>query len=206
MGSIFGAGKAADAAKDSAKDARRFQMMMFDKSMAMLKPYIDFGQEGMSRFTNALGDLTKQFNPTMDQLEQTPGYQFALQQGLKATQNKYAAGGLGVSGAAMKGATDYAEGLAGQTYQQAFQNDLAQKSQEYNMLYNPVQLGANAAAGAAGQAMQTGTNLANIQMNRGSQLGQIYGAQGAGIDNLLGAGLGLLGGGSNSIFGKLVGL
>lgn len=198
MGSIFGAGKAADAAKDSAKDARKFQMMMFDKSMAMLQPYIDFGKEGMARFTGALDDLTKPFNPTMEELSNTPGYQFALQQGLKSTQNKYAAGGLGVSGAAMKGAAEYAEGLAGQTYQQAFQNDLASKSQRYNMLYNPVQLGANAAAGAAGQSMQVGTNLANIQMARGQQLSQIYGAEGAGIDNLLGAGIGL--------FGKFVGL
>lgn len=198
MGSVFGGNKAADAAKDSAKDARRFQMMMFDKAMAQLAPYIDFGKQGMAAFQQALPGLTKPFAPTMDELSKTPGYQFALDQGLKSTQNSYAAKGLGVSGAAMKGAADYAEGLAGQTYQNAFQNDLATKSQIYNMLYNPVQLGANAAAGAAGQAMQTGTNLANIQQNRGNQLGQIYGQMGSSVDNLLGAGLG--------IFGKFAGL
>lgn len=192
MGSIFGAGKAADAVKDSAKDARKFQMMMYDKAMAQLQPYIDFGKQGMSAFQDRLDDLTKPFNPTMADLENTPGYKFALDQGLKATQNKYSAGGLGVSGAAIKGAADYAEGLAGTTYQNAFNNDLAQKSQIYNMLYNPVQLGANASAGAAGQAMQVGTNLAQIQQNRGSQLAGIYGNEGAGIDNLLGAGLGLV--------------
>ena len=46
--------------------------------------------------------LTSQFQPTMAQLEQTPGYQFSLDQGLKATQNSYAGQGLGASGAAMK--------------------------------------------------------------------------------------------------------
>lgn len=58
----------------------------------------------------------------MDQatLEATPGYQFALSQGLKATQNSAAARGLGVSGAAMKGAAAYATGLADNTYQQQF--------------------------------------------------------------------------------------
>lgn len=198
MGSIFGANKAADAAKDAAKRATQAQMMMFDKAMAQLAPYIDFGKQGMAAFQAALPGLSKPFAPTMEELSKTPGYQFALDQGLKSTQNSYAAKGLGVSGAAMKGAADYAEGLAGQTYQNAFQNDLATKSQIYNMLYNPVQLGANAAAGAAGQSMQTGTNLANIQQNRGNQLSSIYGAEGAGIDNLLGAGLG--------IFGKMVGL
>jgi hypothetical protein len=55
-------------------------------------------------------------------LEATPGYQFTLAQGLQANQNAMAAKGLGVSGAAMKGAATYATGLASQTYQQQYQN------------------------------------------------------------------------------------
>lgn len=61
----------------------------------------------------------------MAALAATPGYQFALDQGLKATQSGAAARGLGVSGASMKGAAGYAQGLASQTYQQQFQNQLA---------------------------------------------------------------------------------
>lgn len=57
-------------------------------------------------------------------LAQTPGYQFTLQQGLEATQNGFAAQGLGTSGAALKGAANYAENLASTTYQQQFQNYL----------------------------------------------------------------------------------
>lgn len=49
-------------------------------------------------------------------LESTPGYQFTLDQGLKATQNSFTSKGLGNSGAALKGAASFASGLADQTY------------------------------------------------------------------------------------------
>ena len=54
------------------------------------------------------------------ELEQTPGYQFTRDQGLQAVQNSAAARGLGVSGAALKGAATYATGLADQTYKDQF--------------------------------------------------------------------------------------
>lgn len=54
------------------------------------------------------------------QLEALPGYQFTLAQGLQANQNAMAARGLGVSGAAMKGAATFATGLANSTYGDQF--------------------------------------------------------------------------------------
>lgn len=57
-------------------------------------------------------------------LHNTPGYQFALTQGLQSTQNSAAARGLGTSGAALKGAATYAEGLADNTYQTNLLNPL----------------------------------------------------------------------------------
>lgn len=61
------------------------------------------------------------FNPTQATLEQTPGYQFAYDQGLKAVQNSATSRGQGVSGAAQKAAAQYAQGLASQTYGQQAQ-------------------------------------------------------------------------------------
>jgi hypothetical protein len=55
-------------------------------------------------------------------LQQTPGYQFQLGQGLQATQSAAAARGLGVSGASLKGAATYATGLADQNYQNQYNN------------------------------------------------------------------------------------
>ncbi len=55
------------------------------------------------------------FKPTEAELVQTPGYKFTLNQGLRSVQNSAAARGLGTSGAALKGAADYATGLADNT-------------------------------------------------------------------------------------------
>jgi hypothetical protein len=63
---------------------------------------------------------------TQEQLEATPGYQFTLQQGLKAVQNSAAARGLGSSGMAQRGAAEYTTGLADTTWQNVY-NQLAQE-------------------------------------------------------------------------------
>lgn len=73
------------------------------------------------------------WEPTMAQLETTPGYQFVLDQGTKAVQNAYAAQGLGSSGAALKGATNYAAGLASTTYQNQFANWQSQLGLQYDI-------------------------------------------------------------------------
>jgi hypothetical protein len=101
-------------------------------------------------------------------LAATPGYQFSLQQGEQAAQNSAAARGLGVSGAALKGAATFATGLADNTYQQQFQDAVANGTNElavntgaqgnltntYNRLMGTASLGENAAAmtGTAGTA------------------------------------------------------
>jgi hypothetical protein len=64
-------------------------------------------------------------------LEQTPGYQFTLNQGLKSLGNSFASRGLGASGAALKGASQYTTGLADNTYNQQLQNNMAQQGQQY---------------------------------------------------------------------------
>lgn len=73
------------------------------------------------------------WNPTMAGLEATPGYQFVRDQGLRATQNSFAAQGLGSSGPALAGAAQFASGLASTTYNQQFQNWLTELQNEYNM-------------------------------------------------------------------------
>lgn len=57
---------------------------------------------------------------SQQELEQTPGYQFTRDQGLQSVQSSAAARGLGVSGAALKGAATFATGLADKTYQDQF--------------------------------------------------------------------------------------
>lgn len=201
----------------AANNANALQQGMFDKTQANLAPFISggagaFGQ--LNQLTGPGGSLIQPFSPTMDQLSKTPGYQFALDQGLKATQNSYAAKGLGSSGAAMRGAADYAEGLAGTTFQNQFDNYLRNNMQVYNMLLGQSQVGGNAAAGLGtigqGTGAQMGQNLigagnaqagaavnaANSVGNAGNSfanmmllqqlLGKGMGGGGGGIENLLG--------------------
>lgn len=116
------------------------------------------------------------FNPTMEQLEGTPGYKFALQQGTRAINN--AATAQGLSGNAMVDAGKYATGLASQTYQQQFENYraqyqqqfsdyLAQNQQIYNMLAGQAQLGLQAGANQANFGIQS-TSAANNLMTGGA--------------------------------------
>jgi hypothetical protein len=133
--------------------------------------------------------LTKPFNPTQQQLEQTPGYQFTLSQGLRATQNAATAMGLGASGSALGGAADYATGLASQTYQQQFSNYWQQNQNIYNMLAGLTNIGQSSAAGVGAAGIQTGGLIGNALTGGASALaaGQI------GSANAIASGLGGVG-------------
>jgi hypothetical protein len=108
-------------------------------------------------------------------LVNTPGYQFDLSQGLKSIQSANAAKGLGVSGAALKGAATYATGLADNTYQNQFGiqqqqfNDAlnsanfkqGQLNSQFNYLASPVQTSQNSAALTASTGLQSTANSNN---------------------------------------------
>lgn len=170
--------KAAQTQANAANNASNNELAMFGQVRQSLTPYINAGGQGISDLQSALPGLTTPMNPTFaptqQQLEQTPGYQFQLNQGLQATQNGYASQGLGVSGAALKGAANYSEGLAGTTWQQqaqnyyqGFNNYLGQNQQIYNQLSGLASLGENAAAGV-GNAGLSAQNQANALQTSGA--------------------------------------
>lgn len=192
LGGLFGAGMQSSYIEDAIKAEKQ----MFGVAQGDLAPFMGFGTIAGNRLMEMLGiggnpgaagygSLMKPFNPTMQQLEQTPGYQFALDQGLKSTQNSYAARGLGASGNAMRGAANYAEGLASTTYQQQFENNLQQNNQLYNMLLGPTQLGAGAASAMAGNAMNLGGMLGQNYTGMGNAwaggINQAFGSLGQGL-------------------------
>lgn len=150
------ANSAANTQASAERNAANIQQQMFDQTQAGLAPYNQAGQQA----TTELQNLTPfNFNPTQAQLEGTPGYQFNLSQGLKSTQNGYAAQGLGSSGAALKGAATYATGLADTTYQNQFNNALTTYNNNLGRLQNLSNLGENAAANTGQFATQTGANI-----------------------------------------------
>lgn len=185
--SLLGSGKSSSASKEAAQ----LQEQMYYQTRSDLSPYVSTG-------TGVLSDLTTaaKAQPTTNYLaqaaanqptsviteqglQQTPGYQFQLNQGLKAVQSANAAKGLGVSGASLKGAATYATGLADSNYQNIFNdyqtqfqnylnlNTAAQSNltNTYNRLYQTASLGENAAA-------QTGTQGTAAAATAGNYLNQ----------------------------------
>ena len=209
-GQIAGAGKSAGGAQQN----QYLQALQMNQNIARTDPFVTAGQIAVQQLPGAVGvpmDLSGQprvgdmpqfsWNPTMAGLEQTPGYQFTLQQGLQATQSNAAARGLGVSGAALQGAANYATGLASATYNQqltnainqynaklagftagqgAYQNQFndywSNQQNRFNQLQNIASLGANSATGLGTQTTQSGTNIGNAAQAAGQY-------QGAGLAN-----------------------
>lgn len=151
---------AASTQANAATNAANIQHQQYLQTRSDLLPYNTAGQAATTAIQNT---PAFNFNDTQAQLEATPGYQFNLSQGLKATQNSAAARGLGVSGAAQKGAAAYASGLADTTYQNQFSNALNTYQTNLAKQQNLASLGENAGA-------QTGNIGATLAGNEGQAL------------------------------------
>lgn len=156
-----------NAQASAATNAANLQQQQYQQTRADLAPYNQAGQAATKSLTAQLPSLTAPITVDQATLNQTPGYQFDLNQGLKSVQNSAAARGLGSSGAAMKGAASYATGLADSTYQNQFNDILASRQNTYNMLSGQQSIGENAAA----QTGSIGSNLAQGAANSLTQAG-----------------------------------
>lgn len=201
----------------AASKAAGIQGQMYQATVQQENPYINAGYttvdqqaanalnaakaQGTSPYLTAATAAMPATSGAMTQaeLEKTPGYQFTLGQGLKMAQANAAAKGLGVSGAALKGAATYATGLADSTYsnrfneaQQTFTDWLNQNSSyqgnllnEANMLNQSSTLGQNAAS----QTGTQGTSLANAAGNYTNQAGLASAAGVTGASNAVTSGV-----------------
>lgn len=185
-------GIAADSASSAQENANNkainAQTSMFNTTQQNLQPYLSTGSSASSQLSNLTGLNSDnalqspllagaQLPPTMteDQLKQTPGYQFNLSQGLESVQNAAAARGLGNSGAALKGAANYATGLADSTYQNQFNNyqtlfgdQVTNSTNQFNRLMGLSGLGESAATGLGQAATATGQGIANNYVGYGN--------------------------------------
>jgi hypothetical protein len=168
---VVGAGASMMGSRAQAKAAEAAaaqQMAMYKQTRADLAPYNQFGQQATDQLQRQLPGLTAPINMDVATLRNTPGYQFNLQQGLQATQNSAAARGLGISGAAMKGAAAYATGLADSTYQQQFSNANTNNTNTFNRLLGSAQLGESAAAQTGNYGTQTASAVGNNLVQAGT--------------------------------------
>jgi hypothetical protein len=143
-----------DAALKGIAETGTAQKGIYGDMTAGLDPYKAAGTYGLDQLQSKAGTFA--FNPK--DLENEPGYQFQLQQGMKALQNSAAGRGMLQSGAALKSAIGYEQGLAGTSYQNAYNRALS--------TFNTNQ-----------QGYQTLANLGQTANSQGIQAGGIYGGQ-----------------------------
>jgi hypothetical protein len=205
---IFGGGE------NPAKSANKY----FDKIPGELQnyfnPYIDAGRNAMPGLQNEYGKLMNNPGGKLNEIgggyQQSPGFQFALQQALQGSGHAAAAGGMAGSPQHEQQNMGIATGLANQDYNQWLEHALDMYGQGIKGEQGFYDTGAKAGMGLGedlaslygqqGQyayAGQAGENAANSSM-----WNSIFGGVGAGAGYAMGgpfgawAGKNLMGGGS----------
>lgn len=161
IGDITGANQQAQAAKDAAATqaaastyAANLQNQQFQTTQQNLAPYMGLGTAAMPQLMNLLG-LGPQGSAGMQTaLENVPGYQFTLNQGLQQLQNQQSATGQNLSGAQEKGLQNYTTGLAQSNYQNYLNNYM-----------NTVGMGENAASGLGSLGAANASSVGNTLMS-----------------------------------------
>ena len=166
--------------KQGAEAAANTQMNMFNRIQANEQPFIQGGQSALGTLNDMLkpgGYLTEQFNPTQAQLDQYPGYQFALKTGGQAIRNADTPGVGALSGAALKDLTNFNVGTANQYYGQYFNQFQTQQNNIFNRLNTIANMGQNAAGNLGTAGTQLGPGIAQAQAAAGGSIaGGIAGA------------------------------
>lgn len=165
--SSSGAQSAAKTQANAANQASATQLSMFNQTRQSLQPFIGAGTSALSQLAQIFGFAgpggsggAGGYNPAaaLDQLTQTPGYQFGLKQGNTALNQSAAAQGLDLSGGQLQAEQEF-----GQNY--ATQQAYAPYITELNNLTN---LGENAAAGTGQLSGQAASGIASTQLAGGA--------------------------------------
>lgn len=183
LATAYSANKAANAQTNAAQKAQDTTLGMYNTTRGDLQPFRQIGQDAGNQLTGRLGELTSPIIMDQATLENTPGYQFTRTQGLKAVQNSAAARGLGVSGAALKGAANFATGLADNTYKTQFDIANTNQSNAYNRLKGLIDTGENASAQTGTIGQSAANTAAGAQIGAGNAQAAAANATGAAIGN-----------------------
>src|SRR5579872_6847170 len=117
-----GAQQAQQLEQKNQQDALQAQQTSLGNITAAQQPYQSLGSTAANNLSNYLSNGFTA--PTLQQAENTPGYQFTLQQGTRALNQNAAANGTLLSGNTGVALQNYGQNLAQTTYQQDYQNAL----------------------------------------------------------------------------------
>ena len=176
LGGIMGSNasnKAAEAQAAAAREQLALQRQMYSETTARNAPWLATGGGANNRLATMLGtggnagdagygSMTNNFSMADYLNNQDPGYQFGLDEGMKALNAQNAATGGLNSGAAMKAATRYGVDYGSTKYQSAFDRWRSNRGDIYNMLSGQSVVGQNSAnnTASAGNSYATGGGAA----------------------------------------------
>lgn len=185
---IFGGGK------DPSKDAMKYLNQVPGTVKPYYDPFIQAGQRQLPGLEEQYAGLISNPGQMLNQIgsgyQQSPGYEFALQQALQGAQHSAAAGGMAGSPMAQQQSMQLANDIASQDYQRYLQNALG--------LYGT---GLSGSQGLYNMGYGASDTLAQLLAgNLGSQASLGY--AGGANKNMMNLGtLGALTGGASSFFG-----
>lgn len=196
------AGKAANQQATAAQNALGFQQQVYADQKANQAPYLAAGTQSLGELMKAIqggqfgpGSLGAvpnapgEFNaPTLEDARNSPGYQFAAQQGSKGILQGAAAAGGNLSGGTLKALGQYNSNLADSTYGNVFSRALqgynanlsdysaklsgyqtaqSAQQQQFNQLYAPAALGEGSVVSLNNTGTQAAQNIGGLMTDVG---------------------------------------
>jgi hypothetical protein len=172
-GAVGGSLIQANAAKSAAGKANSAQQAGLEQSRADLAPWTGTGGSANTAASDILGlNGPDAASTARANFQTSPGYQFSLDQGLRAVDAGAAASGMLRSGATLKAEQTFGTGLADKEF-----------TDYYNRLFDMSKLGENAAGGSAQATTNAATGQAQTDLSLGSAQTSIYGNAAQGIGN-----------------------
>lgn len=162
-------------AQDAATNA---QLQMFNTVQAENAPYRQVGQNALGQL-QILSGQADPTNPNFNSFSHSfdasdlnsnlsPGYQFALDQGNRATTNMANLSGGAFSGNTLAAISQYNVGAAQQGYQQAYENYNTNQGNIFNRLADIAGIGQTANAQSAGSANAMSPGIASTIAGAGA--------------------------------------
>ena len=186
---------AAAASAAAQRYATDIQKQMFEKQIELQEPWRQAGINALAKMQAQYNQMPAAFTGQVN-LGQDPGYAFRLSEGQKALERSAAARGGLLSGGTLKGTQRFAQDLASQEYQNAYNRALTQynaaaqrEATGYNRLAALAGVGQTATGALSSAAGQTGSNLGNLYYNAGQSAGQSRASGYMGVGNAATGGL-----------------
>lgn len=180
--SLAGGAMQARATENATDAATGLQREMYDRTEQRLQPWTDAGGEGLGAYMNELGFTESGYNapdlPDMsydamaEGFQESPGYQYALEQGQQAIQNSAAARGNLHSGNTQLELLRHAMGVADQGFNNYYNMNRQGVMDNHNMRQQQLSRLESLTNSGAQAATQQGQFGANMATNVGSMMMQ----------------------------------